>query len=180
MGRPSRTVLRKVPISTARRFQWRVFLSLLLLFPCSQPHRAWASDQYEYDGAGRLYRVTHHTGRITTYTFDDNDNVLSVTTSSSTTAVDGAGAPPLTFSLGRAYPNPGQSPRFTFTLPHTARVTVRVFDVSGRLVTKAVEGDFGPGLHRVELRTGEWAAGVYYYRLETPGFSRVEKFVHLK
>jgi len=141
--------------------------------------QARASDQYEYDSAGRLFQVTHHTGRITTYTYDGNGNVLSVTVSLGISAVEEESSP-LRFALGRAYPNPGRSTAFMFSLPNAAPVTVRLFSVTGRLVATILNGTFGPGTHRVELSRGRWAAGVYYYRLDTPGFSKVRKFVLLK
>jgi YD repeat-containing protein len=181
MIRPSRIPLPDASLSRGRRSPWRGSLVLLLfLSGFLVPLPARASDQYEYDSAGRLHRVTDHTGRLTTYSYDDNGNVLAITTSLSPTGVEGGESPPLAFSLGRAQPNPGSWTRFTFTLPHGARVTVRLFDITGRLVATVVEGKFGPGPHRVELSPGRWAAGVYYYRLDTPGFSKVQKFVHLK
>jgi YD repeat-containing protein len=180
MVRPSRQSLLDSPLPRARSSFRREFPVLLLLLSCLLIPATASADQYEYDAAGRLYRVTHHTGRVTTYSYDNNGNVLAVTVSVSPTGVEEEGSVPLAFSLGRAWPNPGQSSHFTFTLPHKARVTVRVFDIAGRLAGTVADGEFGPGLHQVELSPGRWAAGVYFYRLDTPGFSKTQRFVHLK
>jgi YD repeat-containing protein len=181
MFRPSRNSHVDCCASWARGHTWRGLVVLLFILPGFQiPLSARASDQYEYDAAGHLFRVTHHTGRITTYSYDDNGRVLAIVVNLGPTAVEGEESPPLAFSLSRARPNPGSTTRFTFTLPRSAPVTVRLFDITGRLVATVVEGEFGPGPHRVDLSPGRWAAGVYYYRLDTPGFSKVQKFVHLK
>jgi hypothetical protein len=82
-------------------------------------------------------------------------------------------------------PNPftrGTQIRFTLSRESEARLTV--FDVTGRRVATLVDGELPAGDHsywwdgRTDL--GRNAGGVYFYRLETDGFSQTRKMVHLR
>jgi hypothetical protein len=82
-------------------------------------------------------------------------------------------APATAFSH-RAVPNPfNPSTRIEFTLPSAARVTLRVYDVAGRLVRTLAAGEaFGAGPNSIAwngaTESGRPAAsGVYFYWIET-------------
>jgi hypothetical protein len=78
------------------------------------------------------------------------------------------GGPLASFSLGAAAPNPAASAtRFTFTLDAAQAVTVRVFDVTGRVVATLVDGSVSAGDHEVVFEAGSLPSGVYIYRLDT-------------
>jgi hypothetical protein len=63
------------------------------------------------------------------------------------TSVDFA-APPAVAVLWGAAPNPfNPGTRISFTVPHTQRVRVGVYDLAGRLVTNLADADYGPGDH---------------------------------
>ncbi len=87
-------------------------------------------------------------------------------------------ATPRDFYLSPNYPNPfNSSTRLTYALPVTARVTIEVYDLSGRLVTALVDGERKAGRHSVVWRTDDVAAGLYLMRMETTGFATVRKVV---
>ena len=84
-------------------------------------------------------------------------------------------------SLRQNDPNPF-NPRTTivFSLGRTEEVRLRVFDIRGRLVSSLLEGERGPGEHEIQWdgtdRLGRPAAsGVYFYRLDLPGWSAVKR-----
>ena len=94
---------------------------------------------------------------------------------------------PSAFALHPSQPNPfTQSTTFGFDLPRRSAVSVRVFDVRGRLVRTLVEGaSFEPGSHRLTwdgtLQGGRSAGpGVYFYALEAGGFRDVKRIVFLR
>ena len=138
-----------------------------------------AAESYQYDPVGRLSDVSYDNGGSIHYAYDANGNILSVVTSLAT-AVDDQETT-LQFALGRAAPNPGGSARNVFfTLPARARVALRVFDVTGRLTATLVDRDLDRGRHNVRFFTDRWAAGVYFFRLESAGKVRSGRMVVLR
>ena len=73
---------------------------------------------------------------------------------------------PQDIALGSNYPNPF-NPQTTigYTLPQTATVSLRIYDVLGREVACLVEGEHGAGYHEAVWQAGRFASGVYLYRL---------------
>ena len=68
----------------------------------------------------------------------------------------------------RAFPNPfARSTAVSYTLPSRGRVSVRVFDATGRLVTTLVNGEQPIGNHRVSFSSVERAAsaGIYFVQV---------------
>jgi len=70
------------------------------------------------------------------------------------------------------------------TVPRSARTrgTVPVFalgiyDAGGRLVQALTDGEFAPGHYEARLPAGALPAGIYFIRLDTPGFRSVRKVV---
>ena len=93
-----------------------------------------------------------------------------------TTASTTAAAPEPTrrstlLTLGAPYPNPASSTvTVPFTLAQPAAVSVRVFDVTGRLVATLANGAaYSTGAHTVELAAGALPAGTYLVRIESGG-----------
>ncbi len=80
---------------------------------------------------------------------------------------EGGGAgPPRAFALGQNYPNPfNPVTTIPFTLAEASRVTLRIFDVRGRLVDVLVDGSMGPGEHEVVWVGRKGRSGVYFYEL---------------
>lgn len=85
----------------------------------------------------------------------------------------------------RVTPNPGPGARsFQFAMGRSGSVRLSVFDVSGRLVTKLVDGVMEAGEHSIAWRgTAERGSrignGVYFARLETDAGSKSLKVVQL-
>lgn len=79
------------------------------------------------------------------------------------------------------YPNPfNPSTTITYGLPAPTYVVMKVFDVLGREVKTLVEGIKQPGTYTVVVDLTALPAGVYFYRLEVGGGTRVKKMVYLK
>ena len=93
---------------------------------------------------------------------------------------------PASFKLVRNTPNPF-NPVTTvgYHLPSESRVTIRVFDVTGRVVTTLVDGVVEPGRHTVVWNgTNEYGesvgSGVYFCTMETPEYRGSHKMTLLK
>ena len=155
-------------------------VALILLAVLALPVGSYAAESYTYDPIGRLSNVSYDNGGSIHYTYDENGNLLSIVTSLAPTAVEGS-ASAFEFALGRALPNPGSGPRnLVFSTPSRGRVTLRVFDVSGRMVAVLVDSELNAGPHSLRFFTDRWRNGVYYYRLEMAGRVRSGRMVVLR
>lgn len=83
-------------------------------------------------------------------------------------------APITTLAAHPAYPNPfNPSTTIAFDLPRATSISLRVYDLAGRLVRELVQGDLAAGSHRVvwngaDQQGQRQPSGVYLYRLVTP------------
>ena len=94
---------------------------------------------------------------------------------------------PTDFELHSNYPNPfNPSTTFSFTLPLDKRVSVRIYDMTGRLVRTLINDEFyAQGTHAVEwngLGDGGLAvaSGQYIYTLEWGQFRHARRMVLVK
>jgi hypothetical protein len=88
---------------------------------------------------------------------------------------------PTRFSLGQNFPNPfNPVTTFRFGVPRTARVTVTVYDVAGRVVRELADDEYEPGYYSLPLNAEGLASGVYFCRMVTEGFQESRKLLLLK
>jgi hypothetical protein len=92
-----------------------------------------------------------------------------------TTGTSAAAGLPARFRLDPSLPNPANGPtQIRYELDRESPVTLKVVDVSGRVVRTLVSGSVPAGPHSVEWdgtdeNGNDVAAGLYLYRLEAPG-----------
>lgn len=83
--------------------------------------------------------------------------------------------------LHQNYPNPfNPSTTIGFDLSESSRVTLDVFDVTGRKVAELVDGPMIKGYHSVRFDGSGLSSGVYFYRLATSGFVETRQLVLVK
>jgi hypothetical protein len=88
--------------------------------------------------------------------------------------------------LDQNYPNPfNPTTKIKFSLKTRSHVTLRVYDVSGRLVTTLVDGVRDAGPNTIEWkgindRGANVASGVYFYKMSTNDFSDSKKMILLR
>ena len=96
---------------------------------------------------------------------------------------------PMSLLLGPAVPNPfNPVTEVTYGIPagrSSLRVTLSVYDATGRRVRTLVDEVLGAGIHRAvwegtDHRGTEVASGVYFYRITWNGQSRTRRMVLLK
>ena len=88
---------------------------------------------------------------------------------------------PLSFELRQNYPNPFNPQTIVeFTLERSADVVLEIFDPLGQRVAQPVKAPLARGTHRLEIDAGEWANGVYLYRLRAGGETATKKMVLVK
>jgi parallel beta-helix repeat protein/predicted outer membrane repeat protein len=90
-------------------------------------------------------------------------------------------SPPVNYGLMGTYPNPfNGSTVITFQLPVDTRISLEVFDVSGRQVAELVNGWRVAGAHRVTLDGSDLSTGVYVVSMRTGSRCSYSKILLLK
>jgi hypothetical protein len=88
---------------------------------------------------------------------------------------------PKQYMLSQNYPNPfNPVTNIKFSIPKSGNVTLKVYDILGRQVTELVNEYKPQGSYMVDFNASGMASGVYFYRLETPGYSDVKKMILVK
>ncbi|RKZ21062.1 hypothetical protein DRQ18_05105 [bacterium] len=64
-----------------------------------------------------------------------------------------------------------------FGIPTAGHVTLKLYDVTGRVVRTLVDADLAAGVHQVKINAKRLPAGVYFYRLDTGKRSATEKLI---
>ena len=82
------------------------------------------------------------------------------------------------YYLSQNYPNPFNSTTvLPYGLPETTRLSISIFDISGRIVESLVNGDIEAGYHSVSWDASTVATGVYLVKMESGSFSSVRKVI---
>jgi len=88
---------------------------------------------------------------------------------------------PREYYLAGSYPNPFNSAaRIEFGMPEAGRVSLKIFDLQGRLVESLWNGVKPAGRHSVIWQGENRAAGLYIIRMEAGDFSSVRKTALVK
>ncbi|MCA9734331.1 T9SS type A sorting domain-containing protein, partial [candidate division KSB1 bacterium] len=85
------------------------------------------------------------------------------------------------FSLEQNYPNPfNPTTTIEYALPENSEVTLKIYDVTGRVVTELIKGQQNAGYHKVVFDASHLATGVYFFKLEANDFTNVKKLMLIK
>ncbi|MBV6479665.1 MAG: hypothetical protein HGGPFJEG_02452 [Ignavibacteria bacterium] len=88
---------------------------------------------------------------------------------------------PVQFSLSQNYPNPfNPETKINFQIPVDGFVTLKVFDNSGKTIAVLVNDNLPAGYHTADFNASSLSSGVYFYKLEAAGFTKVMKMALVK
>ncbi len=103
------------------------------------------------------------------------------------TSVESNGdALPESFLLEQNYPNPfNPSTTITFSIAHTADISLTIYDILGNKVRTMLEGKVSTGVHSVvwngkDALGRQVASGQYFYKIEAGEFTSTKKMLLLK
>jgi|SRR6218665_294876 len=138
-----------------------------------------------------------YTKGMTGYTYNTSDNVFSDGVSNEMSTVTGSVAvgyilnhtiyvagPTLgindvnqqAFGLGQNYPNPVKSTTIIpVTLQLDSMVTVQLFDLTGRLISTPINGNFTAGKNELTLNRNGISSGYYIYKVKVANDSGVSE-----
>jgi hypothetical protein len=85
------------------------------------------------------------------------------------------------FKLDQNYPNPfNPSTVISFSVLKDSHVKLTIFDAAGRTVSEPVNENRKAGFYKFTFNGYELSAGVYFYKIESHGFTDTKKMILLK
>jgi hypothetical protein len=88
---------------------------------------------------------------------------------------------PDNYLLSQNYPNPfNPSTKIKFELPATSKVTLKVFNILGQLVSELANETLETGSYEYQFNPKELTSGVYFYKLEVQEVNGNTHFVDVK
>ncbi len=88
---------------------------------------------------------------------------------------------PSNYALSQNYPNPfNPTTKIDFELPQDGNISIILYDISGREVSKLVNEVKAAGYYTVQLNASNLASGMYFYRITAGNFVSTKKMVVLK
>jgi Concanavalin A-like lectin/glucanases superfamily/Secretion system C-terminal sorting domain len=88
---------------------------------------------------------------------------------------------PTRYNLEQNYPNPfNPTTSINFAIPKAGLVDLKVFDILGREVIVLINGYMPSGNHTAQFDASPYASGVYFYTLNSGGFTATRKMLLVK
>jgi len=88
---------------------------------------------------------------------------------------------PDNFQLSQNYPNPfNPVTNINFSIPKSGFVKLEVYDILGKVVATLVNENVKAGNYKVDFNASNFSSGVYFYRINTDGFSDIKKMMLVK
>jgi hypothetical protein len=85
------------------------------------------------------------------------------------------------FALRDNYPNPfNPTTTIAFDVPKTSDISLKIYSINGRLVKEVTYENMKPGYHKYRFNAASLSSGVYLYRLQADGFTKVRKMTLIK
>lgn len=85
------------------------------------------------------------------------------------------------FNLSQNYPNPfNPSTKINFNLPTDGKVSLKIFDMSGKELMTLVNEVKTAGYYSVSFNASEIPSGVYFYSLSADNFTATKKMILVK
>ncbi len=107
--------------------------------------------------------------------------------STTTDVNDKSKALPAQFELAQNYPNPfNPSTTIKYSIPRSTeyfsvqQTTLKVYDILGREVATLVNKEQKPGNYEIKFNADDLGSGIYFYRLQSGGFTQSRKMILLK
>ena len=88
---------------------------------------------------------------------------------------------PKNYNLSQNFPNPfNPVTSITYNLPIDGKVTIKVYDMSGREISTIADWNMTSGYHTVSFDASNLPSGVYFYKISADNFKETKKMTLIK
>jgi len=88
---------------------------------------------------------------------------------------------PKKYAVYQNYPNPfNPVTKFNFDIPIKSSVRIRIYDITGRVVTTLVNQELQPGSYETSWDAANYSSGIYFYSVEANDYHKTMKMVLVK
>jgi hypothetical protein len=85
------------------------------------------------------------------------------------------------FKLSQNYPNPfNPSTNIEFAIPEKNNVTLKIYNVHGQEIAVLANGEYQAGSYMVNWNAASMSSGVYFYTIQSGGFTQTKKLLLVK
>ncbi|MBS1517550.1 MAG: T9SS type A sorting domain-containing protein [Bacteroidetes bacterium] len=121
----------------------------------------------------RGYLVCHQGSNV--YKLNVTYSVLTAVNENIISAV------PADYNLSQNYPNPfNPSTTISYSLPQSGNVILKIYNETGKEVNTLAEGFRNAGTYEVNFNGSDLSSGIYFYKLQTSGFTSTKKMILIK
>ena len=141
---------------------------------------AWVNiskDSYTYDGNNNKIEALRQNWDGSAWVNSSQNSYVYIPV----TAVNEDLSSVYSYNLSNNYPNPfNPSTKISWQLPVRGQVLLKVYDVLGNEVATLINEEKPAGIYEVIFDASDLASGVYFYRLQTNGFTQTKKMILMK
>ena len=84
-------------------------------------------------------------------------------------------------TLGNAYPNPfNPATTINYSIPERMDISLEVYDITGRLVSELVSGEFDSGVYNITWDAADQSSGIYFIRMVAGNTVHNQKLMLIK
>jgi hypothetical protein len=88
---------------------------------------------------------------------------------------------PPDYKLFNNYPNPfNPATTIKFQIPKTGLVEIKVFDITGKLITTMINQTLKEGIYETSFNASSLPSGIYFVKLQAGNFTGINKIVLVK
>jgi len=88
---------------------------------------------------------------------------------------------PIKYNFAAPSPNPfNPQTMLCLDLPAASKIELVIYNVSGRMVGKVVEGFYNAGSYKFAFDASNLPSGIYFARLQTGNYTKTQKLILLK
>jgi hypothetical protein len=146
-----------------------------------EDHQLVITCDSDWIGTENLHFIVYDPENLT----DDDNTYLVIEPSVATTPALNSSLPERV-SLDQNYPNPfNPKTAITFALPQRADISLKIYDISGKLVKTLIDAECDAGYHTViwngtDENSDDVSSGIFIYQLSTPSGDELGKMIMVK